>query len=78
LPKSKLKPRLIRMNLLAMQKVQMNKLMQSDFAKCALKRTTKWYAWEVKKEYGLSSYEIAKHVKSKYDGIGLHPARIHH
>ncbi len=54
----------------------MNKLAQSDFAKCALKRATKWYAREVKKEDGLSSYEISKRVKSKYNGIRPHPAMI--
>jgi hypothetical protein len=61
-----------------MQKAQVNKLAQSDFAKRALKRATKWYAREVKKEDGLSSYEISKHVKSEYDGIGPHPATIRH
>jgi hypothetical protein len=59
-----------------MQKARVNKLAQSDFAKRALKRVTKWYAREVKKEDGLSSYEISKCVKSKYDGIGPHPATI--
>ncbi len=59
-----------------MQKAQVNKLAQSDFAKRALKRATKWYAREVKKEDGLSSYEILKRVKSEYDGIGPHPATI--
>jgi hypothetical protein len=61
-----------------MQKARVNKLVQSDFAKRALKRATKWYAREVKKEDGLSSYEISKRVKSEYDGIGPHPATIRH
>ncbi len=75
-PKSKPKPRLIRRNSRAIQKARVNKLAQSDFAKRALKRATKWYAREVKKEDGLSSYEISKRVKSEYDGIGPHPATI--
>ncbi len=59
-----------------MQNARGNKLAQSDFAKRALKRAIKWYAREVKKEDGLSSYEISKRVKSEYDGIGPHPATI--
>jgi hypothetical protein len=59
-----------------MQNVRVNKLAQSDFAKRALKRATKWYAREVKKEDGLSSYEIAKRVNREYDGIGPAPATI--
>jgi hypothetical protein len=59
-----------------MQKARVNKLEQSDFAKRALKRATKWYAREVKKPGGLSSYEIAALVKKEYDGVGPHAATI--
>ena len=75
-PKLKPKPRLIRKSSRAMQKARVNKLEQSDFAKRALKRATKWYAREVKKPGGLSSYEIAALVKKEYDGVGPHAATI--
>ncbi len=52
-----------------MQKVRVNKLAQSDFAKCTLKS-------KVDKPVGLSSYEIANRVKREYDGFGPHPATI--
>ncbi len=52
---SKPKMKCIRRSSQAMQKVRMNKLAMSDHSKCALKRATKWYAWEQKITGGLSS-----------------------
>ncbi len=46
LEKEKPKEKVIRRNSRAMQKVRVNKLAMSDFAKRALKRATKWYARE--------------------------------
>jgi hypothetical protein len=75
---SKPKPQLTRRNSRAMQKVRVNKLAQSEFAKRALKRATSWYARELQKpEHSrLSSYNISRRVKSKYDGVGPHAATI--
>ncbi len=70
LAKQKPMPKLIRRNLRAMQKVQVNKLAMGDFEKCALKRATKWYAWERNCSGGLSSYQIKKKVKQEYGGVG--------
>ena len=60
LMKQKPKPKLIRRNSWAMQKVRVNKLAMSDFEKRALKRATKWYARERNRPGGLSSYQIKK------------------
>jgi hypothetical protein len=59
-----------------MQKVRVNKLATSDFAKCALKRATKWYARERNIPGGLSSYQIKKKVKQEYSGVGPHATTI--
>ena len=55
LAKEKPKEKVIRRNSRAMQKVRVNKLAMSDFAKRALKRATKWYARERNIPGGLSS-----------------------
>jgi hypothetical protein len=59
-----------------MQKFRINKLAASDHAKRALKRATSWYAKELKKTGGLSSYQIAAKVKKEFDGVGPHAATI--
>jgi hypothetical protein len=59
-----------------MQKHCINKLTLSDFAKQAFKRATSWYARELKKPNGKSSYEIARLVQGEYDGVGPHAASI--
>jgi hypothetical protein len=59
-----------------MQKVRVNKIARSDFAKRALKRATKWYARERNIPGGLSSYQIEKKVKQEYSGVGLHATTI--
>jgi len=45
-------------------------------SKRAFKRATSWYAMELKKTDGKSSYEIASMVKREYDGVGPHPVTI--
>jgi hypothetical protein len=72
LAKEKPKVKAIRRNSRAMQKVRVNKLTASDFAKRALKRETKWYARERNIPGGLSSYHIEKKVKQEYSGVGPH------
>jgi hypothetical protein len=57
LMKQKPKPKLIRRNSWAMQKVHVNKLAVSDFEKHALKRATKWYAQDRNHPSGLSAKE---------------------
>ena len=59
-----------------MQKVRVNKLAMSDFAKRALKRATKWYARERNIPGGLSSYQIEKKVKLEYSGVGPNASTI--
>jgi hypothetical protein len=59
-----------------MQKVRVNKLVMSDFAKRALKRATKWYAREQNIPGGLSSYQIKKKVKLEYSGVGPNASTI--
>ena len=59
-----------------MQKVRVNKLAMSDFAKRALKRATKWYARERNIPGGLSSYQIEKKVKLEYSGVGSNASTI--
>jgi hypothetical protein len=59
-----------------MQKVRVNKIARSDFAKRALKRATKWYARERNIPGGLSSYQIEKKVKQEYSGVGPHATTI--
>ena len=70
------KQRLIRKSAGGMQKFRINKLAASDHAKRALKRATSWYAKELKKTGGLSSYQIAAKVKKEFDGVGPHAATI--
>ena len=76
LAKEKPKVKAIQRNSRAMQKVRVNKLATSDFAKRALKRTTKWYARERNIPGGLSSYQIEKKVKQEYSGVGPHATTI--
>ena len=59
-----------------MQKFRINKLAASDHAKRALKRATSWYAKELKKTGGLSSYQIEAKVKKEFDGVGPSTATI--
>ena len=59
-----------------MQKVRVNKLAMSDFAKHALKRAKKWYARERNIPGGLSSYQIEKKVKLEYSGVGPNASTI--
>jgi len=70
------KQRLIRNSAGGMQKFRINKLAASDHAKRALKRATSWYAKELKKTGGLSSYQIEAKVKKEFDGVGPHAATI--
>ncbi len=70
------KQRLIRKSARGMQKFRINKLAASDHAKRALKRATSWYAKELKKTGGLSSYQIEAKVKKEFDGVGPHAAKI--
>jgi hypothetical protein len=60
----------------AMQKHCVNKLAKSEHMKSALKRASTWYTREQDKSDGLSSYEIARRVKKKFDGIGPHATTI--
>jgi len=64
------KQRRVRGTAAAMQKFRVNKFDVNDHAKKAFKRATSWYAKELDKTDGLSSYQISKKVKIEFDGIG--------
>ncbi len=74
--KQKPKLHLTRKNMRAMQKHRVNKLAISDYMKRAFKRATSWYSRELKKPNGKSSYEDARLVRNKYDGLGPLTATI--
>ena len=64
------KPRQIRKTASGMQKWRVNKFDASNHEKRAFKRATSWYAEELEKKNGLSSYQISKKVKIEFDGVG--------
>ena len=64
------KPRQIRKTASGMQKWRVNKFDATAHEKRAFKRATSWYAQELEKKNGLSSYEISKKVKIEFDGVG--------
>ena len=64
------KQRQVRKTSSGMQKFRVNKFDASDHAKKAFKRATSWYAKELDKTNGLSSYQISKKVKIEFDGVG--------
>ena len=48
----------------------MNKFDASNHETRAFKRATSWYAEELEKKNGLSSYQISKKVKIEFNGVG--------
>jgi hypothetical protein len=64
------KPRQIRKTASAMQKWRVNKFDATQHKKRAFKRATSWYAQELEKSKGLSSYQVSKRVKIEFDGVG--------